>query len=697
MKKNHKIKVQPKKWLKALMVFGLSIVAIIAIIFGLFSVALAGKIYPRVSINDISVGGLNPTQAKPLLTENLATLNLKPVILTDGNGQSFTIKPDEIGAELDLDQSIDKAMAVGREHSWLNNLVQKLTTPIFGLDLPAAITVNQEQLGSKINQIIDQVATPTKNADLKFSAGKVTITNSTEGKSIDPAELKAQIITALGQQESNPLELKIKITRPDIKEDEIEPIKTAAERVLIDSIKLTYKDQIHTATPTILGNWLQTKVETKLFQPKLTLTIKEEAVTKFLNSIADKIDLEPQNARLAMVNGSVTIIESSRDGLKVKRDTAKSELLRIIALRQDGALTALVSPSPTDSAIPTPSILSSSSPTNSPELTDNEVALEVEVKKPDVTNDNVNSIGIKERIAVSTTDFKGSPNNRQENIRLGTKLFNGIILKPGDQFSAIKSLGRIDAESGFKPELVIKEDQLATEIGGGLCQVSTTLFRAAMNAGLKIDERRNHRFRVGYYETKPTVIDPEDYVTLNAKTLVGIDATIYDPLPDFKFTNDTGNFILVQGRVDGTRLTFELFGTKDGRSTKIDGPYITSTTPAPKDIQYIDEPNLPAGTIKVKELSHAGAKTRFTYTVTKEGKSIHQNTFSSSYVPWQAKSYRGTGPAVAPSSSPSPDASSSPAVPVTPASPTASTSPVVTTDATATATPTLTPAVSPAP
>jgi vancomycin resistance protein YoaR len=659
---------QPKrhfpKWLKGFLVYATSIVAIIVVVFGVFSVALAGQIYPRVSVNGIVLGGLKPEDAKKRLDENKDKHILDPVILTDGAGHSFTIKPDEVSAAYDIDQSVAAAMAIGRGKNWFNNLVQKLTTPLFGLDIPATVRVNDEQLAGKVNTIVSTVAIPEKNADLLIKNGVVTVAPSAVGQNVDKDQLRQQILDALGRNDTDPIEIVIKKKEPAIIEPMAETVKASAEKMLADSIRLTYKDQTFTATPAIIGGWLQTKVETKLFQSKLTLSINEDTVVKYIESIAGKIDVEPQNARLAVVNGTITIIEASHDGSKVKRDTAKTDILRLLSLRQDGALTS--SPSPSDSISPTAAI----SPSASPEIGNNEVTLEVETKKPDVTNDNINSIGIKERIAVSTTDFKGSPANRTENIKLGTKLFNGIILKPGDTFSAVKSLGRIDAESGFKPELVIKEDQLATEIGGGLCQVSTTLFRAAMNAGLDIAERRNHRFRVGYYEARPAVVDPEDYVTLNAKTLVGMDATIYDPLPDFKFTNDTGNYMLIQGRIEGTRLTFELFGTKDGRKTAIDGPYITSTTPAPSEILYIDEPNLPAGVTKVKESAHAGAKTSFTYTVTKDGKQIHKNTFTSSYVPWQAKSYRGTGPAASPSPSPvpsvDPNATLTPAVTPTP-------------------------------
>jgi vancomycin resistance protein YoaR len=106
------------------------------------------------------------------------------------------------------------------------------------------------------------------------------------------------------------------------------------------------------------------------------------------------------------------------------------------------------------------------------------------------------------------------------------------------------------------PELVIKENKTTPEFGGGICQVSSTLFRAAIYSGLKITERRNHSYPIRYYLP------------------YGMDATIYEPRPDFKFINNTPGPILILSEVVGTELTFRFFGTRDGRSVTVDGPHI---------------------------------------------------------------------------------------------------------------------------
>ncbi len=657
MKKSEKSSTTTPKWARGLTVYMLSLVAIVLVIFGVFSVAFANEIYPRVAVNGVVLGGLKQDAAKEKLATALKDQPMRPVILTSEQNDSFTIKPDEVEAKYDIDKTVAQAYAVGRGPIFLTNLSQKILSPLLGIELPASVSVNDEKFGSAVAAITNKVTVNEKNADISFKGGVVAVVPEVIGKSVDNDKLKQLILDTLGSGSEDRLEIKTKSKEPVVKAESLGDLQQSAEQTIREPILFTYKDQKFTASPEVIGSWLTTKVEKGVIGSHLELTINDDAINSYLNQIGSKIETEPINARLAVVNGIVTITEQSKDGLKLDRASAKTEMLKIIADRQSGLPT-------TPSIDPSAAVTAATSPT-APVVTatptaTSEIALKVDVKKPDVTNTNISEIGIKERVAVSTTEFKGSPANRQENIRIGTRLFNGIVLKPGEQFSAVKSLGRIDESAGFKPELVIKEDQLVPEVGGGLCQVSTTLFRAALNAGLQIDERRNHRFRVSYYEARPSNPDPDDYVTRNAKSLVGLDATIYDPSPDFKFTNDTNSYMLIQGRVEGTKVTFELFGTKDGRTVSIDGPYITSTTPAPTEIKYIDEPNLPLGEIKAKEKAVAGAKTSATYTVMKEGKQLHKNTFTSSYTSWQAKSYRGTGPAAAPSPTATPVASPTP-------------------------------------
>jgi vancomycin resistance protein YoaR len=183
------------------------------------------------------------------------------------------------------------------------------------------------------------------------------------------------------------------------------------------------------------------------------------------------------------------------------------------------------------------------------------IDLPVIITRPEKTLAETNNLGIKELVGVGESDFSGSPYNRRVNVNVGASKYQGLILKPGEEFSFNQYLGDVDAKNGFLPELVIKRTGLVPEFGGGLCQVSSTAFRAAMNAGLPITERRNHSFAVQYYAPQ------------------GTDATIYPGVTDFKFKNDLPSHLLIRTKIEGNKLYYEYYGTKDQRKISFDGPH----------------------------------------------------------------------------------------------------------------------------
>ena len=183
------------------------------------------------------------------------------------------------------------------------------------------------------------------------------------------------------------------------------------------------------------------------------------------------------------------------------------------------------------------------------------VKLTIDTIEPEVTLEKVNNLGIETLLARGESDFHGSTNARIHNIKTGASKFNGAIIKPGEEFSFNDILGEVNDKTGYQPELVIKGGQTIPEYGGGLCQLSTTVFRAAILAGLPIIERRPHSFPVKYYNPQ------------------GFDATIYPGVSDLRFLNDTGGHILIQTRVEGTKLFVELYGSSDGRQVAMDGPH----------------------------------------------------------------------------------------------------------------------------
>lgn len=324
--------------------------------------------------------------------------------------------------------------------------------------------------------------------------------------------------------------------------------------------------------------------------------------TKFitiLSPIIEKLNIEPIDSIFTFQSGKVTVFKPSKDG-----QTANIERLK--SLISTKFLTVVSSSKPEIIVIEIP----------------------VKVLKPKITTDKANNLGIKELLASGTSLFQHSIPNRIYNISLAATRLNGILVPPGEVFSFGKALGDVSAFTGYLQAYVIQNGKTILGDGGGVCQVSTTFFRALLNAGLPIIERHAHAYRVGYYEQDSPP---------------GLDATVFVPSVDLKFKNDTGNYILVQSYIDPNiqRLTFELYGTKDGREVSITTPVVTNQTSAPPDV-FQDDPTLPKGQVKQVDFAAAGASVYFTRQVTKNGKVIISDRFDSNFRPWQAVYLRGT-------------------------------------------------------
>jgi vancomycin resistance protein YoaR len=248
--------------------------------------------------------------------------------------------------------------------------------------------------------------------------------------------------------------------------------------------------------------------------------------------------------------------------------------------------------------------------------------------KPKIATDQANNLGIKELIGTGTSLFQHSIQSRIYNITLAASRINGTLIAPNEIFSFDKALGDVSAFTGYQQAYIIQNGKTVLGDGGGVCQVSTTFFRALLQAGVPITERHAHAYRVGYYEQDG---------------LVGLDATVYVPSVDLKFKNDTNNYILVQTQINSElqQLSIFLYGTSDGRSVALTQPIITNRVPPPPDL-YQDDPTLPKGTIRQVDFKAEGARVSFTRTVTRDGKKIISENFISNYAPWQSIFLRGT-------------------------------------------------------
>jgi len=586
----------------------LSIVLIMAIGFGVsYRLTYAAEFYPGVALAGLNLGGKTRAQAEALLQTKIDEL-YRSGLPFSYRGRQVAINPRAVstaGPDLSYDLvsfnlagTLDRAYAVGRETNWLAALTDHLTALAAGKEINFDFTVDGPKFTAALRENFADLENPSQSAKLilteKDGAYTTAVTPETFGQGFDyPAALN-QLTANLASLNNRLIELKLATAEPQVKA----ATTGAALQLVVPTLAkapltLNFDRQKWTIDKSQLASWLD-------FQPPLSgqteagLGLNPEKFYAYLDqNIAPAINQEPQDAKFKMENNRVTEFQGAEPGRSLDRTATLTKI------NQDFINGA-----------------------------EKEIELVVAVTEPQVATAKVNDLGIKEIAGVGISNFAGSPVNRRHNIKNGGRILNGVMIAAGEEFSLIKALGAVDASTGYLTELVIKGNRTVPEYGGGLCQIGTTIFRAALDAGLPILERAPHSYRVVYYEP------------------AGLDATIYIPKPDVRFVNDTGYPLLIQTKIEGDILKFEFWGQKDGRTMKYTGQTESSdlydikpkiwnfVSPGPTKI--VETLDLPVGKKKCTESSHVGATTEFAYQVTYPSGEIKNQIFHSVYRPWQA-------------------------------------------------------------
>ncbi len=319
--------------------------------------------------------------------------------------------------------------------------------------------------------------------------------------------------------------------------------------------------------------------------------LNEEALRYIVEGWASQVSYPAQDARLRFddATSSLTVLQQSRPGQRLSVD------LTIEAVRQ-----ALVTEQRTGT-LPIISI------------------------PPAVDSGRLNELGIRELVASGSTYFKGSSNTRVYNIEVAAEKLVGVVVPPGEVFSFNSSIEAVSGANGFEDSAIIWGDRTAVGVGGGVCQVSTTVFRAALEGGFPFFERHNHGYVVSWYG------EP------------GFDATIYTPYVDLRFLNDTDAHLLVQPVVDSVEgvLTFRFYGTKPDREVEI-GEAEYKDVKQPGEPVYQVDASLEAGQVKQVEWAKEGMTATVIRKVTENG-ATREDRITSVYLPWNAMYLYGPG------------------------------------------------------
>ena len=555
-----------------------------------YSAAYNGKIVPGVRVTGIEVGNLTGEQAAKILEARLEENNERSLIIRHGE-RVWRLSDDDLGVEVSIPLTINQAWMVARSGNIWERFGEVQRSFFEGIDLPLHVSIDEnvwtEVVASisaeiEVTEIKPSLRIETVNGDkeIVYEPGKV-------GLDVDEAGLKRMMLEHWQWQDNREINLPVRQLRTEVSEEDVDRAKAKAENLIDSKLVVKLED----------NEWILGEDELVGMIAIGNSEPDSERVKELVAIYAEGVNREPQNAVFVFENGKVVEFAPGRDGIRVNEDELTARL--VDALDSFDGKEKVVIEAPVDKI------------------------------SPAISTAEVNDMGIKELIGKGKSTYFHSIINRVHNISLAARRIGGTLVAPGEVFSFNKTLGEVSQSTGYKPAYVISSGRTVLGDGGGVCQVSTTLFRAVLDAGLPIIERRAHSYRVSYYEqdSKP-----------------GIDATVYDPSVDFKFKNDTPGYILIQAMVNEAErtLVFELYGTNDGREVMVSEPKVWGLSAPPPPL-YQDDPALPVGVVKQVDWAAWGAKTSFEYKVMRNGEVLQDGVFYSNYRPWQAVYLRGTG------------------------------------------------------
>ncbi len=512
----------------------------------LINIVYAGRIFPGVRADGIQVGGLSREEAKVRLAAEIERFQGELLTLQSGD-QILRIPVGKLGVEHDAATAANLAFSYGRQGTLGERLHAQLRA-LTGRDtIIGSFKLDQTQLATYLGPFIDDLSEPVNDATLVSEESSISVQPAAVGRRVNIGALSQLIDARVGTLDSADITVPVYEVKPAI---ETEPLQKEAERMrtaLEGPITLAYADEQREVGTDTLKSWLvvQRTSAVRNLAPsfvvpaQVKVSIDEGAVKKYVANLASSIDQPGRNAVLTVADGKITVTDASRNGRKLDQVKARGQLVSVMNGSVD----------------------------------ERRIDLALAEVKPEVREDNLEQLGIKERISQGVTYFPGSSASRIINVRTGASRYDGLLIKPGQVFSFNEFLGDVTAEAGFVQEKVIIGNKIEKQYGGGLCQVSSTAYRAALLAGLPILERHNHSYAVSYY-TAP----------YNAP---GLDATIYAPSVDMRFKNDTGSYILIQTRLEGTSLKFDFYGTKTKEGV-IRGPeFVDGSNDAAKASQTV--------------------------------------------------------------------------------------------------------------
>jgi vancomycin resistance protein YoaR len=581
------------------------LVVVVASLLG-FERVYADRVYPGVHVYDIDLSGMTRDETDQALAEVLQYAYEGQLQFTYED-QVWAVNPVDLGYSFDPDTSSEQAFAVGRGNRFPSNLIEQARAWFTGVQLSPVARYDERVALNYLQSIASEIDQPVIEASLGLENTEIVVISGQVGRTVDISAVLTVLAPHFLQMQDAVIPLPVLETSPVIMD--VAPQAALARKILSEPLVLTApavdseEDLSWSISPQDLAAMLiiyRAEVD-EGENLAYRIGINENLFNVYLSSLAPGLSVNPVNARFLFNDdtGQLELKEPAVIGRNLDIDGSiehiKTELI-------DGA---------------------------------HEIPLVFTTRTPAVTDDVTGEeLGIVELAHQETTYFHGSGPSRVQNIRAASARFHGLLIAPWETFSMAQALGNISLDSGYAEAPIIYGGQTIQGVGGGVCQVSTTLFRAAFFAGYPIVERHAHSYRVGYYEQRSNGSrDPR---------LAGLDAAVYVPIVDLKFTNDTDHWILMETYASNTSLTWRFYSTDIGRTVSWQTTGPTNVIEAPEPL-YRENPDLPKGTIKQVDYAADGADVNVTRTVYINDLVHFSDSFFTRFQAWQAIYEYGPG------------------------------------------------------
>ena len=550
-----------------------------------YEINFRGTILPRVLIDGQDVSGVTAEGASDLIKYKTKNQGLI-LILRDNKQREKRVKTDDFELSYNIPETISKAWLVGRRGTIVEQYKERISSLVRPKEISLVVNFDKSALEVSVASIaaemnIDPVMAKLAVRHEPNNRKQIIFTQGENGLVVDQDRLLAAIERSLNKTGTVLLDIPVEVIKARVDTQRVEKIKEMARNWADKEMTLRAPNY----SKTISSDDLVAMIG-------LSDVWQEEKIQQIANSVAHDLNREPVDARFEFKEEKLADFAPETEGIEVNEAALVKDIETAVTAYQET------------------------------------VNIQITTTPAKIKAGEVNNLGIQQLLGKGKSTYFHSIPGRVHNVSLAASKINGVIIPPGETFSFNNTIGDISAATGYQTAYIIKDGKTVLGDGGGVCQVSTTLFRAVLKTGLPIVERQAHAYRVGYYEqdSKP-----------------GIDATVFAPSVDLKFTNDTARHLLIQAKADPGKfsLGINIYGTYDDRKVTLTEPRIFSQTTAPADL-YVDDPTLPAGQIRQIDFKANGAKVGFDYKVVRNDQITFQKTFYSNYQPWQAVYLRGT-------------------------------------------------------